>query len=45
MKGEIFSERVEGFDALADEHNAQAVTLIRLVARFPETVAQLAALS
>ena len=104
MKREIFSELVEGFDALADERqgkitlrthkvhlnklapltaeevvavrqqlnlsrsvfamylrtntrtlenweqgrakpNAQAVTLIRLVARFPETVAQLAALS
>ena len=104
MKREIFSELVEGFDALADERqgkvtlrthkvhlnklapltaeevvavrqqlnlsravfamylrtntrtlenweqgratpNAQATTLIRLVARFPETVAQLAALS
>lgn len=103
MKREIFSELVEGFDALADERkgkvtlrthkvqlnnlapltaeevvavrqqlnlsrsvfamylrtnlrtlenweqgrakpNAQATTLIRLVARFPETVAQLAAL-
>ena len=103
MKREIFSELVEGFDALADERqgkvtlrthkvhlknlapltaeevvavrqqlnlsrsvfamylrtntrtlenweqgrakpNAQAATLIRLVARFPETVAQLAAL-
>ncbi|ELQ18385.1 helix-turn-helix domain-containing protein [Pseudomonas poae] len=104
MKREIFSELVEGFDALAEERqgkvtlrthkvqlthlapltaeevvavrqqlnlsravfamylrtntrtlenweqgrakpNAQAVTLIRLVARFPETVAQLAALT
>ncbi|MFJ4135355.1 helix-turn-helix domain-containing protein [Pseudomonas cyclaminis] len=104
MKREIFSELVEGFNALADERqgkvtlrthkvhlnklapltaeeviavrqqlnlsrsvfalylrtntrtlenweqgrakpNAQATTLIRLVARFPETVAQLAALS
>ena len=104
MKREIFSELVEGFDALADERqgkvtlrthkvhlnklapltaeevvavrqqlnlsrsvfalylrtntrtlenweqgrakpNAQATTLIRLVARFPETMAQLAALS
>lgn len=104
MKREIFSELVEGFDALADERqgkvtlrthkvhlnklapltaeeviavrqqlnlsrsvfalylrtntrtlenweqgrakpNAQATTLIRLVARFPETIAQLAALS
>lgn len=103
MKREIFTELVEGFDALADERqgkvtlrthkvhlnklapltaeeviavrqqlnlsravfamylrtntrtlenweqgrakpNAQATTLIRLVARFPETVAQLAAL-
>ncbi|OPA88252.1 transcriptional regulator [Pseudomonas fluorescens] len=104
MKREIFSELVEGFEALADERqgkvtlrthkvhlhklaplsadeviavrqqlnlsrsvfalylrtntrtlenweqgrakpNAQATTLIRLVARFPETIAQLAALS
>ncbi|WP_312491954.1 helix-turn-helix domain-containing protein [Pseudomonas cremoris] len=104
MKREIFTELVEGFDALADERqgkvtlrthkvhlnklapltaeeviavrqqlnlsravfamylrtntrtlenweqgrakpNAQATTLIRLVARFPETVAQLAALN